>query len=246
MVYQVSDSRHLLSIIIYSSELFTARLRRKQEKSLLFVTLHQKVVSKQQKYYKKATLLMDKEGDSASNYNVTGKHQSILTVKHHLKRLWHAEVVYTHVCRKCRKFFRGEDLLEDHVKTHGDDNSKIHKCAYCDKCYKSLDTLRQHEKEKHTCGHCGACFKKTLTLLRHQRSHAPKPHQCVFCKRCFHLKADLRLHSREKHLPEKPYKCFQCEKSFAHVEGLQRHLQLHIEKVFTCSTCGKFLKCKKP
>ena len=145
---------------------------------------------------------MDEEGESNLNTTRLSNRQRRLNVGQGIERKRYSEeVVYTHVCKKCGKFFTGQQLLDEHLKTHIDYNDQLYKCFYCQKSYNDLKYLQRHQKEKHICSHCGDCFRKTSALLKHQTSHLPRPHPCLKCGKRFRLKADLKSHCREKHPP---------------------------------------------
>jgi len=66
---------------------------------------------------------MDEEGESNLNTTRLSNRQRRLNVGQGIERKRYSEeVVYTHVCKKSEKFFTGQQLLDEHLKTHIDYN----------------------------------------------------------------------------------------------------------------------------
>ena len=215
---------------------------------------------------------MEQEGGSNCNATTRYMYQGRLAAGQCVERTQYSEAtVYIFPCEKCGEFFKGEQKLEEHKKTHIDDG-ELYLCIHCGKCCNTRESLELHKKEKHTCSHCGKCFSKTATLLRHQRSahapkhkcpqctrefrsiltlrkhqltHAPKPHQCVPCKKRFRTQAEFDSHIHEAHPGIKPYKCLECNKRFAKGSALQSHQLVHTGMGPSCSQCGKVFQTKQ-
>ncbi|VEN45852.1 unnamed protein product [Callosobruchus maculatus] len=127
---------------------------------------------------------------------------------------------YTYVCQKCGKTFKQKALLEAHMSTDCDSESRF----MCHVCNKSFSTRH--------------------TLWSHMRLHvAEKGFKCGFCDKGFHWKGQLKVHERS-HTGEKPYTCLFCPSSFAYRDSLVTHSTLHTGlKPYVCKCCGWRFSC---
>lgn len=79
-----------------------------------------------------------------------------------------------HRCPKCGKKYASLDILNSHVKKHGDD--KPFKCQMCSKSFNHKADLKRHELGHSTekpfpCLICGRGFVRNDHLLKHMRVH---------------------------------------------------------------------------
>jgi KRAB domain-containing zinc finger protein len=106
--------------------------------------------------------------------------------------------------------------------------------------------------------YCTCCDKKFISkeeLEVHQiLNHLLLPFKCLEknCTKSFLQEEHLKKHLFVDHISkiEKPFKCKETQKcidkeaSFKTLTGLNRHLQLHGEKKFSCKKCSKVFPIK--
>lgn len=80
------------------------------------------------------------------------------------------------------------------------------------------------------CRYCDKKFRVSRDRMLHERVHTKGKK----------LKLKLRVfksYSHPSHL-ERPYKCENCQKTFAHKANYISHLKTHETKAYVCKTCG--------
>ena len=108
-------------------------------------------------------------------------------------------------------------------------------CSKCDKKFKRLDTLENHERihteeKPFCCSKCDKKFTQAGTSKIHERIHIDKkPFSCPMCDKTFRESATLKVHERI-HTTEKPFCCSKCNKKFARAGTLKSHGRIHIDK----------------
>lgn len=103
---------------------------------------------------------------------------------------------------------------------------------------------------------CGKSYKFIAPFLHHKMGHENRfDFPCRYCEKKFRVGRDRMLHERihtkgkprkSDHdessimtfISERPYKCDQCQKSFAHKANYLSHLKTHETKAYVCKHCG--------
>ncbi|XP_028179177.1 zinc finger protein 846-like isoform X1 [Ostrinia furnacalis] len=146
---------------------------------------------------------------------------------------------YSAYCTKCCKYFRTDQGLAHHLKTHSahiSDKDKRFKCSECDAKFLNKSTLQEHtdfvhlKNMKHECSDCQKVFKNASALKRHcdfvhKKIRPPRNHICDHCGRGFFTLAILQAHIRT-HTGERPLQCPKCPATFAHSAALYTHNKL--------------------
>lgn len=93
------------------------------------------------------------------------------------------------------------------------------------------------------CSKCAKIFSNNTDFILHALYGTHEEVRCEVCNEVFPSK---ELFQKHKHLPQKVYKCKQCEKSFEKSYQLEKHmLSAHVtEKPFICDVCNKAFKRK--
>ncbi|KAL0271042.1 UNVERIFIED_CONTAM: hypothetical protein PYX00_008277 [Menopon gallinae] len=123
------------------------------------------------------------------------------------------------------------------------------KCLHCQKAYPGLQALRDHIEAEHP---RNLSPNEALSPVHGSYSPAPVPvhgglHQCAQCSVTFSTKDQLEKHEL-LHSPNAQVSCKVCNKQFANVYRLQRHMISHDESAvlrkFKCPECEKAFKFK--
>lgn len=117
--------------------------------------------------------------------------------------------------------------------------------------YKSIDSLRAHQKLMHQnnlsavtvksyiCEYCGKSFTKRFLLKAHMYRHSgEQPFPCHLCPKKFVARYSLKLHLR-RHAGIKSYSCSLCSTQKSTGAELKAHInQYHTqEKTYPCKEC---------
>ncbi|XP_019960036.2 zinc finger protein 420-like isoform X2 [Paralichthys olivaceus] len=126
---------------------------------------------------------------------------------------------------------------------HRRQQSAMHKCSECDKCFKHHSVLIEHQRvhtglQPYNCSECGRAFR-TATLLAGHRLRKCKnaAYLCIKCGNSFPTSLDKFRH----HCPKRGrhYDCGHCGKRFQKSSSLKEHLLTHVQnRLFKCSHCG--------
>lgn len=177
-----------------------------------------------------------------------------------------------HTCEICDKSFIKKQNLNEHLEKHWkkDKNILLPQIFTCPICNCELPTFRMlkhhmlgsHQLERHDplimkqkplyeCNECQEKFKHQMSLKAHKekvhegKGMPPRTFQCDVCKAEYKAKQMLINHIKSKHSNEKQYECAQCNKRFADVKTLYRHILLHTNrKPFTCEYCNMSFRRK--
>ena len=121
----------------------------------------------------------------------------------------------------------------------------------CSQC--QIDLL-DHEVHHHIVHYrCKFC-RETLRRVQNARAsdsnlfigddsiRAKDDSTCSFCYKIFHAPSNRKLHEKTEHSEkEKPFKCLQCEKTFASAIALNHHQREHTDETnkYLCNICRK-------
>ncbi|KAH8357440.1 hypothetical protein KR084_006779 [Drosophila pseudotakahashii] len=102
-----------------------------------------------------------------------------------------------------------------------------------------LHLLRHTGVKSFACDQCPQKFYTATLLRRHQELHAgTAPYQCRYCEASFNNATGRIQHERIHHTHAKPFKCKECDKSFAMSGKLRTHMLSHTGvRAFHCESC---------
>ncbi|XP_067635469.1 zinc finger protein 91-like [Eurosta solidaginis] len=151
-----------------------------------------------------------------------------------------------HVCNVCNKGFRDSYLLKVHGRKHT--GERPYSCPECRKLYSSQSNLRRHRLLRHDgakpyeCPHCPLKFRCSEILSKHKLIHTTMkrpeiPNKCDFCEKHYASIGHLRRHMRT-HTGERPFKCKYCQRAFHSKSHMVKHLRTHLGVNFhRCEFC---------
>ncbi|XP_039496023.1 transcription factor Ouib [Drosophila santomea] len=102
-----------------------------------------------------------------------------------------------------------------------------------------LHLLRHTGVKSFACDQCSQKFYTGTLLRRHQALHAgTAPYQCRYCEATYSNASGRIQHERMRHTNVKPFKCKDCDKSFAMSGKLRTHMLSHTGvRAFHCESC---------
>ncbi|CAL4065497.1 unnamed protein product [Meganyctiphanes norvegica] len=136
------------------------------------------------------------------------------------------------------------------VKSKINDSEKAKKSKMCTTYLNSATVQREkYSKQKihledgkivYRCPKCNLDFDKRIKLKVHSRSHMKSEQKKAFnCEQCGKFCKDYRKYLAHKAFHDRTYKCQACNRSFALLANLKKHISLHPDapdKV--CDVCG--------
>ncbi|XP_063050387.1 zinc finger protein 260-like [Engraulis encrasicolus] len=161
-------------------------------------------------------------------------------------------------CDVCGKILSTKTCLKVHNRLHT--GEMPYACKVCDKTFRQLNGLIQHQKhhsqmtgEKpvkvkkkkdvaHKCSLCPKEFSYLSKLEKHFRivHSGKKPYLCRHCPKRFSSHSNRKSHETHAHTDEKPFECLVCQKTFKTKLILKNHESTHSAlKQFTCTYCNK-------
>lgn len=122
-------------------------------------------------------------------------------------------------------------------------------CQHCDKTYKNLVYLRNHQSANHLhedtfmCEACSKVFFSLEKLKEHEKVHVKEEiNYCELCKKGYSSRAAIRRHSETVHVVEKqrPHKCEICSFAFTCMWHLREHYRIHSDqRDYVCPVCKR-------
>uniref|UniRef100_A0A1Q3EWZ2 Putative c2h2-type zn-finger protein n=1 Tax=Culex tarsalis TaxID=7177 RepID=A0A1Q3EWZ2_CULTA len=126
--------------------------------------------------------------------------------------------------------------IEQSIKKETEQKDEVDGKRECSKCGLLVHNLQQHKHKDKSCN---------------QPNPTPvSKHVCGICNRTFSKRVLLKYHVNH-HTGERPYKCQECDKSFANPTNLYRHKQIHTEFIrsedqrYHCNVCQCVFKHRK-
>ncbi|XP_055907356.1 zinc finger protein 546 [Eupeodes corollae] len=137
------------------------------------------------------------------------------------------------ICDTCGKIFRTKYSLKLHINIHTERDKKfvcpVENCQYIGRNSSALSIhSSSHEvKTEFKCQEmsCNYQGKSAYHLKRHMKSHLvpEKLYKCPECDFKAKIPAHIRRHVRV-HTGERPYKCPHCDYSCGYIENLRKHI----------------------
>ncbi|XP_044192025.1 zinc finger protein 595-like [Thunnus albacares] len=127
------------------------------------------------------------------------------------------------VCQVCGQTFTENQLLQDHLKTHEEEDNGNGNDEDEEDDADQSETLKPKRDKRQA---PGLKLSQSISLC------------CRVCGDSFHSRGFLRKHA-ETHCRESPSICGVCGQQVDSSDGLLTHLQSHRETGGTCSICGK-------
>ena len=146
-------------------------------------------------------------------------------------------------CLYCGMIFSCPPCLQDHLQSHVHVRVYRYQHHCCrEVAFTCVDTLREHI-ELHTEGKCKCCDTRVAAVAASNETVPPYqnlpmtsrpasegPSVCEQCGKTYdtprHLKKhvhQVHTHRGSRHVPERPFPCLYCRKSFVRLSGLQMH-----------------------
>lgn len=151
----------------------------------------------------------------------------------------------TYTCVVCSKSFDRPYRLQRHMQIHNPNRPRV-VCQICDRQFTRTDTLENHMKSLHsderpfkcTTDGCQKTFATQSALFHHLKTHMHgKPYKCLECDSSFALLQEYKQHMKDNHADTQDLRCSDCYKLFPTTASLQEHKLL--EHRLECEVCGR-------
>ena len=154
-------------------------------------------------------------------------------------------------CEKCGALFDTKKSRMDHIQAaHPLYHASTHSCHICQKVFKNIKGLRNHEKNVKCSRLLSTKRRKTNVGQQHQPNADAEVTLAFKCLRCTVIcssKKSLRNHTRTAHWQELgedealPFRCVPCGKAFLKQSYFEEHQNRYhaLVKAFACMFCPK-------
>lgn len=143
------------------------------------------------------------------------------------------------VCQQCGRSFTAIHYLRRHETIHS--KAKIYTCSICPHAFGNGYLLSLHERNVHAIRHRRRRRGYAVQKRRQitTRIVPDKPFQCPLCIRSFADRHALTLHE-QVHNGGRLFPCSHCDRVFTYLHALKNHERIHVSvKSLPCSYCGK-------
>ena len=148
-------------------------------------------------------------------------------------------------CPQCKRTFKHEKNLTNHIKSKHENGTQTFKCDECDKVYMQKHNLEEHilvhhRNQRFNCTQCDMVYASKKTLYIHiKAAHQGKSYNCNQCDAKYFYRHELQQHQRSKHQGV-VYECNQCNDAFKYKQSLKQHIRNVHEKIKDkkCEMCG--------
>ena len=155
-------------------------------------------------------------------------------------------------CEKCGALFDTKKSRMDHIlAAHPLYHASTHSCHTCQKVFKNIKGLRNHEKNV-KCSRLLSSSKRRKTDVDQQHqsnadAEVPLAFKCLRCTVICSSKKSLRNHTKTAHWQELgedealPFRCLPCGKAFLKQSYFEEHQNRYhaLVKAFACMFCPK-------
>ena len=121
-------------------------------------------------------------------------------------------------------------------------------CSYCKKIFRDNTELRNHIsnhlQELYVCGICKAILRSIRSFEAHYVTHTKGGHTCEECRESFALKTTLRNHMQKHKSDDEWFTCPTCGAKKQYRQGFAKHVKYaHLPtKTVPCPMCGKMFQ----
>ena len=163
-------------------------------------------------------------------------------------------------CQTCGIYYDSEQKLHFHMELHNEryntgsnvplsesanvaNPTDFFVCPECSQSFTVGDDYRRHLLlHVFKCKFCHQTLENEMNFLVHVKIHGEnitQPYFCFICDRQFAHVSHLTRHILS-HPDEQPFECVECGKQFARKGHMTRHMSMHSKcRPYTCADCGK-------